>query len=214
MSIFEPVIRAMAGLYQATVTEVTDGQIRPTRMTARRAQIIGSDNRSFQIDAASINAASKTINDIVFINLHSFKCGSTDGSNYTNYTNDAAKIAIPLGTAGFSNVEVMFYANAASYHNQNITMSVYLTPDVLGGSSNAAGKAASFIIPQSAYIFFTLTNAGAVGQGGVVGGATAASGAVYNIPAMAKAAQVILAFTAAGLPASGAFNTIMISRTS
>lgn len=174
--------------------------------------VVGVACNELTVSASSIDSAAKTLNGILFTNLRALKLGSTDGVNYTNF-NDA-RILIPVGAAGYRNVEVVFYASNATYHNKDITLTMF--PSTLHDIALpvSGGKALSITIPQSSWVYFSLSSAGAGGIGSTVGAATAAGGAYYSVPALAGAAYVTMLLSSATIPTSGAFPYIKISRTS
>lgn len=116
-------------------------------------------------------------------------------------------LVVPVSAEGYSALTVSF---RSLDWDQSLTLTVYQLMQ-RGPALTEAGQLAQFTVPTSA-IQFTL-GAGAVGQGGVAGGATAADQAHYSIPSLADCGGYIAIRLEAGVaPTAGEFSDITFDR--
>jgi hypothetical protein len=128
--------------------------------------------------------------------------GSTNGTTY----GAASTITIPVGAAGWHGVGVVIQ-NANPSHDQTITVISSRSSSLLTG-----GVVAEFNLPPTASLRFGLGSTGAVGQGGIAGGATAVNYAYYSVPALEGVSQLNISLSAGTTPSTGSFSTIVIER--
>ena len=163
--------------------------------------------------AGEIDADPKTLDGIVFDNLHSGKYGSSDGATY-GAPSAKSFILIPLAVANYSRIWMSFHLVTA--FDQNVTLAIFehsgnnttipATAQVLGG------KLASITIPASTNNMYFSFSDGIVDATGTEGGASAAVGAMYRIAPGSMCPYVYVDLLSAGTITTGAFTKITICR--
>lgn len=191
----------IGGIYQSTVNEVDANDVGHLRITPRRGLITAADYRILAISAATPVPSGS--------DLQAYNAGWGPVLNTDLEVRDTAlhTISIPLACSGWRHLFVSIYTQTA--FDQAMTMVIK------GNSQDIAGawsSLASFTIPASS-IPFSIGSSGAVGQGGLAGGATAATGNFYSIPAMQNFAGITLNFSFSVAPTVGTFQLFVARST-
>ncbi len=187
----------IAGLYQATPTEVDDGDVGRVRMSARRASIVAKDYITDEILHMDIDAATKTVGDIVFYDFHTGLLGSTDGTT----PGTASTIAIPFSDANYRDFSLQIRTGGLFY-DQNTTLALFAANSINNSANSRNGKLLSFVLPASSAIRISIGSATA-GQGAIVGGASAVQNAFYDVSVPAGTPFIHITLSAGVAPSTG-----------
>lgn len=180
---------SIGGVYQASVDEVDSGDVGRVRMSARRALLTAVDTWVMQFTSATPNPSGSDI-----VNLSGSAPVSSD---FAVRNTSAHGLLIPLAAAGWRNC-ILAVRTADAPFDQPLTFVVTATT----AGSDPSAYLASFTVPAIGLNF--LLGNGAVGQGGIAGGATAANVAWYNVPALGGGQPYIKVFWSAGVsPTTG-----------
>lgn len=189
MSALESVVKSLAGLYQSTVTEITAGNIGPLRSTARRGLVTAADNRLLALSTGTPVPSGSDITALSGVALASTDFTVRDSSNHY--------YVVPLGSAGWRKLTAIITTLPGAF-DKVATVIVYGA----AGNNDPRAKLASFTIPASS-VFFAI-GAGAGGIGAELGTYVAASGAWYDIPALAAGwPSVLISIQFSGVPTTG-----------
>jgi hypothetical protein len=188
----------IGGVYQATVDAVDDGDVGRLRMTARRALVTAADFRSTVVTPGVLTAGSVEVDDVLCWQMQAGKFGSVDGVNYGAYS----ALIIPMAISGYRNCEIVF-VNGSTSRDQAITVKI--------SNGNGLSQFCSFILPIINDLTLAISSSGAVGLGGIAGGATAATQAFYSVPAMSGVSVVAVTMYSTP-PTAGAFASFTINR--
>jgi len=195
-------LAGLAGIYESTVTALTAGKVALARLTARGAVVVAQDWRHISITPGTPTPSGSDITTSGGSALASTDLAIRDTSTHT--------FLIPMD--GFRNVSVGIQ-NDTTAHDQTLTVSVYAASQsaaTLGLTTS--GKVGSFILPTTASIGSLISSAGAIGEGGSEGGATAAALSYYSMPGMAGSRYVILTLKAGVTPTAGQIKSLEVSR--
>lgn len=187
-----------AGMYQLAPDDVNDGDIGRLRMSVRRGLILARDSRSLSLtDGAPTPSGT---------DLFGVGAGAIAGTDLAIRDTNEHQISIPMAVAGWRHLTINAYTSTP--FDQALTCAIL-------GSATAStfwAKLISFTIPASAMLFGI--GEGAVGLGGIAGGATAVLSAYYGCSALGAGWPYLqLTLTAAVAPSAGTI-AIHIARTS
>lgn len=189
----------IGGLYQATPDVVDDGDVGRVRMSARRAIVNAADSIILSLSPTTPVPSGS---DIVKGNGNPLLA-----ENLALRSLDWTDCSVPFVISGWRTIALIVDTLDGAF-DQALTLYVY-------GQSALSGCIvclASMVIPPSA-VQFSVGN-GAVGQGGVAGGATVANGAHYNLPAISAGwPYLYLAWSAQVAPSAGSLR-ICVARSS
>jgi hypothetical protein len=187
----------IGGVYQSTVDAVDAGDVGRLRMTARRALVGAADFRQIPLTSAAPAPAGSDIVNSVGGAIVSGDLEIRDNSYHT--------ICIPLAISGWRKLNVGFFVSSGTVYDQNLALTVY------GGQEDGLSWSilSALTIPSGGVMYFGVGN-GAVGQGGVTGGATASNAAFYSIPALESAWPWVNIYLKASVaPTSGALSIVI-----
>jgi hypothetical protein len=157
-----------------------------------------------QVNAANVNSDSYTEDGISFIDFHSLKLGSTNGSTYGT----GSFILIPMAVSGWRTLWLRV-RSGATFMDQTITMAMYesITSQAF---NNRGGKLLDIDFSASTDRLCSFGN-GVVGQDGVTGGATVAANAYYRVVPSEGVEYITITFSGTA-PSTGAFDNFTIGR--
>lgn len=152
-------------------------------------------------------SAASVYDGISFYNMWNGLLGSTNGTTYGTFSH----IIVPMAVANYTSINASFYFDTA--FNQSMTMQcVMVTADTSSlATYNVVATLLSVTIPTTNGLRFVISD-GLGGEGGIIGGSTAAAQALYRIIPGAACPYLAFTFSAGSAPASGAFFNIYISR--
>lgn len=193
---------AIGGVYQSTVDEVDTNDVGIARVSKRRSLLEACDAKTITLTSA---APVPTDSDITAAGGAALTAADFDIRDTNSHY-----FIIPLTAAGFRTLAIGI-TTAGNAFDQACQCAIMGPHDANTGYSYLA----EFTIPASA-LSLSLTSGASAGQGGRVGGATASTGVVYCIPAIASGAwpyiQLRILFTVA--PTTGTITTLRINRAS